>query len=72
MIHSLQTLNERQAHLLASKDIGTYAAIQSITDQNPEPDELLSDDEIALREAQNRPGGLTEDERIYFGFKQLL
>jgi hypothetical protein len=32
----------------------------------------LSDDELALKEALARPGGLTEDERIYFGSKQLL
>lgn len=58
--------------LLASKDIGAFAAIQGITNQIAEPDELLSDDEIALREAQMRPGGLTDDERIYFTYKQLI
>lgn len=64
--------NENQSKLLASKDLQAYAMIQSVSNAVEEPEELLSDDELALREAQNRPGGLTEDERIYFGFKQLL
>lgn len=64
--------NEKQSDLLASKDIGTWATIQSFKHADTEPEEMLSDDEIALKEAQNRPGGLTEDERIYFGYKQLI
>lgn len=72
MIHSLMKQNETQATLLASKDIGAFAAIQGIKHDVAEVDELLSDDEIALREAKNRPGGLTDDERIYFTYKQLI
>lgn len=65
--------NENQSKLLASKDLQAYATIQSVSNAIEQPkEELLSDDELALREANDRPGGLTEDERIYFGFKQLL
>lgn len=64
---------ENQSRLLASKDLQAYAGIQSVDHAvKAQEEELLSDDEIALQEAQNRPGGLTEDERIYFGYKQLL
>lgn len=63
---------ENQSRLLASKDIAAYAMIQQVDSAVAEPDEMLSDDELALREATNRPGGLTPDERIYFGAKQLL
>jgi hypothetical protein len=71
-INSFRKQNEKQSDLLASKDLQAYATIQAVSNIPNEPEELLSDDELALKEALARPGGLTEDERIYFGSKQLL
>jgi hypothetical protein len=64
--------NEKQSDLLASKDIGTWATIQSFKTAEAEPEEVLSDDELILREALARPGGPTNDERIYLASKGLL
>lgn len=57
---------QSQAHLLASKDIAAYAAIQAVTPGNTDVPavEQESDDDIAFREAKER--GMTEDDRIYF------
>lgn len=40
-------------------------AIQSVTTPGVESEPILSDDEIAFKEAMEK-GGLTDDERIYF------
>lgn len=40
-------------------------AIQSVTTPGIESEPILSDDEIAFKEAMER-GGLTENDRIYF------
>lgn len=40
-------------------------AIQSVTGPTVEPEPILSDDEIAFKEAIER-GGMSENDRIYF------
>lgn len=58
---------EKQSDLLSSKDLSAFMAIQSVTPGNQaEAEEQKSDDDIAYEEAKER--GMTEDERVYFGF----
>lgn len=60
-------LNQRQSELLSVKDISAYAMLQQVKpSEDTEPTEIESDDEIAFRECAARPGGLTDDEKLYF------
>jgi hypothetical protein len=54
--------------LLSVKDLTAYAALQYTkpVENKEEPVELESDDAIAFRECAARPGGLTDDEKLYF------
>lgn len=65
MIANLLSLNEKQANLLASKDLQTYATLNAVNE--PEKHKFQdepSDDDLAFEEAKRR--GPTEDEIIYF------
>ena len=51
---------------MCSKDLSAFMAIQSVSGTQYEPEEQLSDDQIAFKEAMEK-GGLTDDEATYFG-----
>jgi hypothetical protein len=63
----VMNLNQKQSELLSVKDLSTYAAMQEIkTAVEEPPKETESDDDVAFRECAARPGGLTDDEKLYF------
>jgi len=65
--------NQRLSDLVAVKDLQAYATLKQveIAAQVPsEPvQEMETDDQQALRERAARPGGLTDDEKLYFRAK---
>lgn len=70
IISTLQDQNQKQSELLSVKDLTAYAALQYTKPQdNSEPVETETDDDIAFRECAARPGGLTDDEKLYFRAK---
>lgn len=57
---------DRQAKLLASKDIGTYQQIIAADRPVGTPEVPETDDQIAFREILNEGREMTNDEKIYF------
>lgn len=62
-------LNQKQSELLSVKDLSAYALLQQAKPVEDSPDlpTMETDDDIAFRECASRPGGLTDDEKLYFG-----
>jgi hypothetical protein len=67
-------INQKQSDLLSVKDLQAYAVLKQIEiaatpQEEQETFEPESDDQQAFRERCARPGGLTDDEKLYFRAK---
>lgn len=68
LVNRSVTVIDRQAKLLASKDLAAYQGIVAMDDMEKPPGkaEELTDDQIAYEEIKAEGREMTHDEKIYF------